>query len=205
MIKLLHVFYLAVKITSYYLKTLRILIDHNIIEECRKGNFSYFRELVGITSPFAFSIAFRMLGDEELAKDIVQETMITIWQKIGKIKSVDSFKMWLYRIVINKCYDQLRRKKKINEYKVDESGWAFISNHISEEFVSEMENSEIARIINLMTENLSPKQKAVFILCDLEEMTLDETSSITGMSKVNVKANLYYARERINKMIKKYI
>jgi len=78
------------------------LIDHNIIEECRKGNLSYFRELVGITSPFAFSIAFRMLGDEELAKDIVQETMITMWQKIGKIKSVNSFKMWLYRIVINK-------------------------------------------------------------------------------------------------------
>lgn len=181
------------------------MIDHNIIEECRKGNLSYFRELVGITSPFAFSIAFRMLGDEELAKDIVQETMITMWQKIGKIKSANSFKMWLYRIVINKCYDQLRRRKKINEYKVDESGWAFISNHISEESVSEMENKETARIINLLTENLSPKQKAVFVLIDLEEMTLDETSSITGMSKVNVKANLHYARERINKMIKKYI
>jgi RNA polymerase sigma-70 factor (ECF subfamily) len=181
------------------------LIDHNIIEECRKGNLSYFRELVGITSPFAFSVALRMLGDEELAKDIVQETMVTMWQKIGKIKSASSYKMWLYRIVINKCYDQLRRKKKINEYKFDESGWAFISNHISEESVSEMENSETARIIKILTESLSPKQKAVFVLCDLEEMTLDETSFITGMNKVNIKANLHYARMKINVMIKRYI
>ena len=181
------------------------MIDHNIIEECRRGNLSYFRQLVGMTSPFAFSVAFRMLGDEELAKDIVQETMITVWQKIGKIKSANSYKMWLYRIVINKCYDQLRRKKQINEYKVDESGWAIISNHISEESVSEMENSETARVINLLTENLSPKQKTIFVLCDLEEMTLEDTSSITGMSKVNVKANLHYARKRINEMIKKYI
>ncbi len=205
MIKLLYVFYLAVKNTSYYQITYRILIDHNIIEECRKGNLSYFRDLVGITSPFAFSVAFRMIGNEDQAKDIVQDTMVTMWQKIGQIRSADNFKMWLYKIVVNKCYDQLRKKRNAKEYNVDEAGWAMISNHISEKSVSEMENSETARIINILTGNLSPKQKAVFVLCDLEEMTLDETSSITGISKKNVKANLHYARKKMSEMIKKYI
>jgi RNA polymerase sigma-70 factor (ECF subfamily) len=181
------------------------LIDLNIIEECRKGNLSYFRDLVGMTSPFAFSVAFRMIGDEDQAKDIVQDTMVTMWTKIGKIKSAENFKMWLYKIVINKCYDQLRKKQKAGEYNVDEKGWAMISNHISEEFVSEMENSETALIIKTLTEKLSPKQKAAFVLCDLEEMTLDEASSITGMSKTNVKANLHYARKKLKEMIKKYI
>ncbi len=181
------------------------MIDLNIIEECRKGNLSYFRDLVGMTSPFAFSVAFRMIGDEEQAKDIVQETMVTLWQKIGQIRSTNNFKMWLYKIVINKCYDHLRKKQKAKEYNVDETGWAIISNHISEEFVSEMENSETSQIIDILTEKLSPKQKTVFVLCDLEEMTLDEISSIMGISKKNVKANLHYARKKINEMIKKYI
>jgi RNA polymerase sigma-70 factor (ECF subfamily) len=166
---------------------------------------SYFRDLVRIASPLAFSVAFRMLGDEDQARDIVQETMVTLWQKIGKINSADNFKMWLYRISINKCYDHLRVKKRKKEYNFDETGWAIISNHISDESASTLENNETAEIIRVLTENLSPKQKAVFILCELEEMTPDEASEITGMNKVNIKANLHYARKRIIEMLSKYI
>ena len=156
-------------------------------------------------SPFAFSVAFRMLGDEEAAKDIVQESLITVWKKLKKIRSSDSFKTWIYRIVVNKCYDQMRKMRREHEFRPDEQAWSVISNHISENPVSELENSETARIINLLTEKLSPRQKTVFVLSDLEEMTPDEVSAITGMSKRNVKANLYYARKNISSMINKYV
>ena len=62
-------------------------------------------------SPIAFSVAFRMVGDEDIAKDIVQDTMVTIWEKIRNIKSPEAFKTWLYRITYNKCCDYLRKKK----------------------------------------------------------------------------------------------
>jgi len=88
------------------------LIDIKIIEECRGGNFNNFRKLVELTSPYAFSLAFRMLGDEELAKDVTQETMITIWQKLNKIKSAEVYRSWIYKVVINKCYDHLRNRKR---------------------------------------------------------------------------------------------
>jgi len=180
------------------------LTDHEIIEECRRGNLNSFGELVVKTSPFAFSVAFRMLGDEDLAEDIVQDTMVTVWQKIRKIKSADGFKMWLYRIVINKCYDELRRKKRSKEYTPDASEWAVISNHLSHDSTEQMENRETAALINVLTASLSPKQKAVFVLCDLEEMSPDEASAITGIRKANVKANLHYARKRMSEMINKY-
>lgn len=180
------------------------MIDSEIIEECRRGNLRNFREIAGISSPFAFSVAFRMLGDEALAEDVVQETMVTLWQKIGKIRSADHFKMWLYRIVVNKCYDELRRKKKSHEFNPGEPEWTVISNHLSHDPVTEMENRETAAMIKVLTAALSPKQKAVFVLCDLEEMSPDEVSEITGMSKANVKANLHYARKKISEMIRKY-
>jgi len=198
-------FTLHLKLRLISTKPQNNLIDLEIIEECRKGNMHYFRKLVEITSPFVFSVALRMMGDEPQARDIAQESMITVWKAIYKIRSADSFKTWLYRIVVNKCYDQLRKRKRNPEVRADEKTWVFISDKIYEEPFTEMENRETVQIINLLTEKLSPKQKAVFVLSDLEEMSNEEISSITGMSRTNVKANLHYARKRIGEMIEKHL
>ena len=181
------------------------MIDIKLIEECRRGNFNNFRKLVELTSPYAFSLSFRMLGDEDLARDVVQETMVTIWQKLNKIKSAEVYKTWIYKIVINKCYDQLRRKKRNREHMADDKTWLILSERISQMSSSQLENDETARIIEMVTDKLSPRQKTIFILSEIEEMTSDEISEITGISKSVIKANLYYARKSISGMIGKYL
>ena len=181
------------------------MIDIKIIEECRNGNFNNFRKLVDLTSPFAYSVAFRMLGNEEKAKDVVQETMVTIWQKLKKIKSAQVYKTWIYRIVVNKCYDEMRKMKRNPEYVADEQTWRLISERLSVGPSASMENSETANIIGILTDRLSKKQKAVFVLSDLEGMSNDEISDITGISKSAVKANLYHARKQISEKIEKYL
>ncbi len=181
------------------------MIDIRLIEECRNGNLSNFRKVVEASTPFAFSVAFRMLGDEDLAKDVVQESMVIIWKKIGSIKSPEVYKTWLCRIVINKCYDEMRRKKRNPEYSQDDASWSRLSERIEDNTQDGLKNSEIAVIISGLTESLSPKQKAVFILSDIEEMTSDEVAGITGMSKLTIKANLYYARKSIRTMLQKYL
>jgi RNA polymerase sigma-70 factor, ECF subfamily len=180
------------------------LIDIKLIEECRGGNFNNFGKLVEKTSPFAFSVAFRMLGDEDQAKDVVQETMIAIWQKLGKIKSAEVYKTWIYRVVVNKCYDQLRAKKRNPELIADEQTWRMIANKISEGPSASLENNEIAQMLSVLSSRLSPKQKAVFVLSELEGMTSDEISEITGIGKSGIKANLHYARKSISVLIEKY-
>ena len=169
------------------------------------GNFTNFSQLVHNSAPVAFSVAFRMVGNEDKAKDIVQETMITLWKSIKKISSPESFMPWHYRIVVNKCYDQLRKRKRNPEFGADDRTWALISNKISENSYLEIENRETAKMINILTNKLSPKQKAVFVLSDLEEMSNEEVAKITGMSRTNVKANLHYARKHIGEMIEKYL
>ena len=158
-----------------------------------------------MTSPFAYSVAFRILGNEDQAKDVVQETMITIWQKLKKIKSAEVYKTWIYRIVVNKCYDHMRKRKRNPEFVTDEQTWELISNRISVEPSVTLENSEISKIIGILTEKLSPRQKAVFVLSDLEGMSNDEISEITGISKSAVKANLYHARKSISEKVEKYL
>lgn len=158
-----------------------------------------------LTSPFAYSVAFRMLGDDETAKDVVQETMVTIWQKLRKIKSAEVYKTWIYRIVVNKCYDEIRKRKRNQEQIADEPTWTLIAERISAGPSSSLEDSETSAIIRMLTERLSSKQKAVFVLSDLEGLSNDEVSEITGISKSAVKANLYHARKSISEKIEKYL
>jgi RNA polymerase sigma-70 factor (ECF subfamily) len=146
-----------------------------------------------------------MLGDDDRAKDIVQDSMVTIWQKLEKIKTAGVYKTWMYRIVVNKCYDELRKRKRNPEFVTDDMTWELISNKISEAPSEVLENMETAKIISVLTGMLSTKQKAVFVLSDLEGMSNDEVSEITGISKTAVKANLYHARKCISEKIKKYI
>ncbi len=181
------------------------MIDKLIFEESKKGNLQSFKKLVHISSPFAFSVAFRMLGNESQASDIVQETMVSVWKNIQKVSSSESYKSWLYRIVINKCLDQLRKRKRNPEFTADDSTWALISNRISVNPSAELENKEIAQTISILTESLSLKQKTVFILSDLEELSNDEIAEITSMSKTNVKANLWYARKKMSEMLENYM
>lgn len=198
-------FYLAVKSASYSKPQQSILIDLRLIEECRNGNFNNFRKLVELTSPIAYSVAFRMLGDEAMAKDVVQETMVTIWQKLRKIKTAEVYRTWTYRIVVNKCYDQMRKRKRNPEFVADEKSWEIISNRFSEGPSASFENGETTKIIGMLTETLSTRQKTVFVLSELEGMSNDEISEITGTSKSAVKANLYHARKSISEKIEKYI
>jgi len=204
-INLLYVFLPCSNIIVLIIQQQSILIDIKLIEECRGGNLNNLKKLVELTSPFAFSVAFRMLGDEDQAKDVVQETMVTIWQKLKKIRSAEVYKTWIYRIVMNKCYDQLRRRKRNPEFVADEKTWKLLSDRIHENPSTELENTETSRIINLLSERLSPKQKAVFVLSDIEQMSQDEISEITGMSKSGIKSNLHHARKNISEMVEKYL
>jgi len=181
------------------------VFDPELVNECRNGNLSNFRRLIEISAPFAYAVSFRMLGDEEEAKDVVQDSMVKVWQKIEKIRSADSYKTWLYKIVINKCYDRLRKRKINNEIRADEKVWTKIQNQITSDQLAELDYKETAMIINELTNRLSPVQKAVFVLRDIEEMSQEKICEITGRSRRNVKASLYFARKKMNEMIKKYL
>jgi RNA polymerase sigma-70 factor (ECF subfamily) len=181
------------------------LTEYQLIEECRGGNFENFSKLIHVSAPFAFSVAFRMVGDEDNAKDIVQETMVAIWQKIGKIRSAEAYRTWVYRIVLNKCYDQLRRTKNNPEFSADEKTWNHLSEIVSGSNSTPLDNEDSARILSMLTNRLSPNQKAVFILSEIEAMSHDEIAEITGMSKTIIKANLYHARKNISGMVEKYL
>ncbi len=167
-----------------------------------EGNQRAFASLVNMHTEMAFRVASRIVNDEMEAEDIVQEAFLVSWQKMQSFDPERSFAGWLYRIVVNKCYDALRRRKVQVIPEAGKKSLEILFEATNNPEVI-MDNRETAVLIRSLTRKLSPKQKLVFVLIDLEERTHDEVVELTGMRKTVVKSNLNHARRNMGEMINK--
>jgi len=177
----------------------------NLIKSCINRDETAFRSLIDQYSDFAFAVAFRIMNDEEDSNDIVQESFITVWNKIGDFNTEKKFSNWLYRIIVNKCYDSLRKRKRMQLVYPDANGWSIPGLYSESNPEGKLDNREIGKMIRRLTFRLSTKQKIVFILSELEGLSHDDIANITGMAKTIIKSNLNHARRKIGEMIKKHI
>lgn len=176
-----------------------------LIRSCINKDEIAFKSLIERYSDFAFSVAFRIMNDEEESNDIVQESFITVWNKIGNFDPEKKFSNWLYRIVVNKCYDALRKRKRMQLVYPDANSWNIAGLFSESNPERKLDNEEIGKMIRQLTFKLSTKQKIVFVMSELEGLSHEDIADITGMAKTIIKSNLNHARRKIGEMIKKYI
>ena len=174
----------------------------NLVERSKQGDTAAFRQLVETCQPFVFRLAFRFLCCEEEAKDIVQETFIRVWLHLHRYRHGARFSTWLYKIVCNLCYDRLRAMERSPGNAatgIDLSELDVPDDHDVEQSVV---NRNLKEWIITLTHELTPKQRLVFTLRDIEGLELDEVKKITGMSGTKIKSNLYLARQNIKLRMK---
>lgn len=171
-------------------------MESDILQRCRNGDKSAFRWVVQTYQRMLFSLALKMLANEEDAKDVVQEAFIRAWQNITDYDPRRSFSTWLYTIASRLCLDRLRRLKPQPQ---DEQVLARFASETDTERV--LENSEWMSIVRMLAAELSEKQRLVFTLCQLEGLSSAEVEEITEMDARQVKSNLYVARQAIRKRL----
>jgi len=164
----------------------------SLIEQSRLGDKKAFEKLVVEFQAPIFRLAFRLLCDEDEAKDIVQEIFIKTWLNLDKYREQYPFKTWVYRIACNLCYDSLRAKKYRFE-TIDEDFHPVSSDNVEQAIM----NNDLKSLIILFTKQLTPKQKLVFTLSEIEELSVEEIVAITRLSPAKIKSNLYLAKKRI--------
>jgi RNA polymerase sigma-70 factor (ECF subfamily) len=170
-----------------------------LIEQSRLRNTVAFGQLVETFQPMVFRLAFRMLADEHDAKDIVQETFIRVWIHLHRYKNHTRFSTWIYKIACNLCYDHIRAMKRLPDMHVAPSD---LNTIVADDDIEQsLINRDLAKLIVSITNNLTPKQRLVFTLRDIEALELAEVREITGMSLEKIKSNLYLARQYIRKKI----
>jgi RNA polymerase sigma-70 factor (ECF subfamily) len=175
-----------------------------IIEQVKNGDQAAFRKIVEEYRQLAFSLAFRIMCDEEEARDVVQESLIKAWQKIETYDIKRKFSSWLGRIVVNTAIDRMRQIKKHNLVSIDRVV-ALIERLDEGTDQARFENEDLGRMINWIAQGLPEKQKMVFILRDVQGSDSPEVQQILDMSETSVKSNLYHARMAIREKLIKVI
>jgi len=175
-----------------------------LIERSRHNDLEAFRTLVDSHQSFVFSVAFRLLCDEDNAKDVAQETFIRVWKHINRFNTEMRFSTWLYKITTNLCYDRIKSEKRRNNHEMSNIEKSVLINVASGENIeTSLINSELAITIRVLTNQLTPKQKLVFTLRELEGLEVEEIIEITGLSSEKIKSNLYCARQTIREKLEK--
>ncbi|NOY57728.1 MAG: RNA polymerase sigma factor [Calditrichaeota bacterium] len=171
---------------------------YDIFLRCQNGDLAAFRQVVETHQSFAFSLALRMLCDAEDARDVVQESFIKVWQNIGQFDPNRKFTTWLYKIITNLCLDYLKARKRKNRLfssPLDSKVGNLARAEVDEE--KNCMNKELIKEIKMLAEGLTPKQRIVFVLRDLQGLEMDQVVKITGLNKSKIKSNLYHARMNI--------
>jgi RNA polymerase sigma-70 factor, ECF subfamily len=178
--------------------------EQNAIARSLAGDVDAFNQLVVKYQRLAYSVAYRMLQNEESAGDAVQDSFLKAYRALGGFKG-GLFKSWLLRIVVNTCYDVLRVQQRYASEPIDDEPHSenedgrvarqlVDSNESPDEYVERM---ELSSHIELGIRNLPPDQRLVLVLCDVHGYSYEEIAEITGYPMGTVKSRISRARTKL--------
>ena len=179
-----------------------------LVQSARQGDKEAFRQLFEVNKRKVFAIAFRYAKNQEDAEDILQETFIKAYQALDKFHTNEgtSFTSWLYRISINSSIDLLRKKNKMEDKFFDPDN---LDNLSSGDQGHNPEHStgiqDIRDKISVVLNQLTARQRMIFILRHHQQLSTQEISEYMGCSQGSVKKQLFRAVTAIKDHFKSLI
>jgi RNA polymerase sigma-70 factor (ECF subfamily) len=144
----------------------------------------------------AYAVAFRITGRVEDALDVVQDSFIAAFTRLGEFQQESTFKTWLLRIVTNKALDALRaRRLRVTAPLQTEDGSPLPLP--AQDASDPAETRDLAEKIHAALEKLPPDQRAVFALFAQADMTYGQIAETLGIPVGTVMSRLYHARRRL--------
>jgi RNA polymerase sigma-70 factor (ECF subfamily) len=180
--------------------------EEKIVEKAQNGDNDALATLVNEYHDRIYHLGLSMLKQEQDAEDMLQETFLTLVEKIQQFKGNSSIYTWLYRIATNIALKKLKSKpRKYPHIPIDEPDFKKIHE---EETKEEMEldfekvnNYKFRKILNDLLDELPPKYKTVFILRDLHDLSTRETAKILDLTESNTKVRLFRARNYLKEKL----
>lgn len=172
-------------------------IIKQLVLRSQKRDTSAFAELIGNTRRFAYGTVYRITGDAEESRDIVQEAYIRVWTNLPNFNGRVTFHTWFFAILRHLSIDWLR-KNRIRQTAVNHGIQVADNDHPG----ALLEGSELNRLIQSWILTLPENQQLVFMLRDIEDLTIREVREQTGLTESSIKSNLYIARKKLADYLK---
>jgi RNA polymerase sigma-70 factor (ECF subfamily) len=176
--------------------------DTACIEQILSGKISAFSHIIDRHKDKAFNLAFRICGSREEAEEITQDSFLKAYRSLNGFKMKSSFATWLYRIVYNTSISYVRVRKKgvlsLEDFPADATDFA--RDNSGEE---DAEREYRSALVGFALQKINDEERGLITLFYFDEMTTDQISEVTGISKSNIKVRLFRARQKMIGIIEK--
>ncbi len=193
--------------------TASVVSDEELVARARAKDFAAFEQLLDRYEDKIFRLAFRFVRNETDAKEVLQDTFLTIWRKLDTFKGDSQFSSWLYRVAANTALMRLRAQRRHPEVSTEELPIGFLDSYgqmppAGENWAKrpddELQSGELRSHIQSAVDTLPEIYRTVFLLRDVEGMSTEETAEVLQISVPTVKTRLHRARLALRDRITTY-
>jgi RNA polymerase sigma-70 factor (ECF subfamily) len=178
------------------------LADRELALSARGGDMVAFEALVSRKTPVVVSLARRIVGNAEDARDVAQMVFLRVWKEIHRYDERYSVNTWLYRIATNLSIDFLRSARSrerahgatLHMVREREESTAGVATRTAED-------RDLARLFEAVSGKLSEKQKAAFVLREMQDCDTSDIAEILGCGESTVRNHLFNARRILRREI----
>lgn len=182
----------------------RELPDRDLALQARGGDMVAFEALVLRKTPAVISVARRIVGNVEDARDVAQMAFLRVWEQLSRYDETYSFNTWLYRIATNLSIDFLRSSR--SRERAHTATLHLVRLRESEtgnETSRAAEDDSASRLFQRVSRRLTGKQKAAFVLREMEDLETSEIAAILNCGESTVRNHLFNARKVLRREIER--
>jgi RNA polymerase sigma-70 factor (ECF subfamily) len=171
-------------------------VDSDLVERYLGGDMTAFDELMIRYERQIYRVCYRFTENRDDAMDLAQEVFIKAFEHLGSFRRESSLKTWLYRIAMNHCINHVKK----HSYEFVEVSETIGS--VGASVQSQIEDREQREHFRRLVKQLPPKQKAILELRINEQLSYEEIAKISGRSVSTIKASVFFALEKLRKLVK---
>lgn len=176
-----------------------------LVLQAQKGDAHAFEELVRATQKSLFYTVLRVVQDQHIADDLVQEVYIKAFQSLPELKTPEFFKAWIHRIAMNRAIDTRRSAKKAAEkvFLVDD----FFETAVADDKQQRIDPREQAKLENAVSDaiaDLPDQQRVVMSLTMEKNMSQEEIAQIMECPVGTIKSRLHHARKTLKEKLRRW-
>ena len=175
--------------------------DRQLVEQIRQGDDGAFETLVRRKTSKVYGLCYRVIGNGEDAKDISQLVFLKLWENLEKYDPQYAFDTWLYRMATNVAIDFMRNKQSRDN--AVNSNLRLVKTAVDPEQTVTVQRKEVESVFNVVSNVLSPKQKTIFVMSEMEDLRSSEIAKILGCRESTVRNHLFNARKLMQLQLKK--
>ena len=188
-------------------------LESSLLRRLRDRDERAFRELIDEHRDRVFNITYRMLGNRAEAEDVAQEVFITVFKQIENFRGDSKFSTWLYRVTVNHCKNRIkylarrhdRDRDELDETSQQQNGAVNGAPVRAKNPDKALESAQMEKLLQEAIASLDDEQRAVVILRDVEDLSIEEICEITGLPDGTVKSRLHRARLVLRKKMQRHV